>query len=165
MDENMQSRAGVLDLIRHKRARLTKPIPISDSRLFRQRRESEAATRASRDRPRRDEEAALLQQKRALADQMFDLCERASEAARKRGGEVADDLERIAELSFLVSYWDSETAPEADAGSPVRRLEESRDFLAAMALASDVAQLAAAPPHGRRGASAREGSPSGPRTE
>jgi hypothetical protein len=158
MDENMQSRAGVLDLIRHKRGRLTKPIPISDSRLFRQRRESEAGTRASRDRPRRGDDGTLLRQKRALADQLFDLCERASEAARRRGGEVADELERIAELSFLVSYWDSETAPEVDASGPVRRLEESRDFLAAMVLASDVAQLAAAPLHGACGASARDGS-------
>jgi hypothetical protein len=77
-----------------------------------------------------------------LADQLFDLCEKASHAVRERGGDNAKDLERIAELSFIVSYWDSEVSPEGEAGAAFERLEESRDCLAAMLLASEVAQLA-----------------------
>jgi len=141
MRDDMQARAGVTALLRHAQPHHSRPAPISNLRDFRERRQRDVEGRSSASRPRRADDEGLLRQKRALADQLFALCEQASEAVRERGGAVADDLERIAELSLIVSYWDAETGPQVETPRPVSRLEDSRDFLAAMALASDIARL------------------------
>ncbi len=130
------------------RGRQRGAIPIWQSRLYRQRRARGAASGLNRERAGRFVEATLLQEKREFADRLFNLCDKADEAVRQRGGDVADELERIAELSFIVSYWDSETAPEISVRGPFEHLGESRDYLAAMVLASEVARLAHTPGQG-----------------
>lgn len=126
-------------------SRQSDPTPIWQSRLYRQRRARGSASGLTRDRARRFVEVAVMQEKRELADRLFSLCDKADEAIRKRGGDVADELERVAELSFIVSYWDSETAPEVGVWGPFEHVGESRDYLAAMLLASEVARLAHEP--------------------
>ena len=118
------------------------PTPIWQSKLYRQRHATAGVSGLTHDRPRRFLEATLLQEKRELADRLFNLCDRAEQAVRERGGDMEDELEWIAELSFIVSYWDSETAPEMGVRGPFEHLGESRDYLAAMVLASEVARLA-----------------------
>jgi hypothetical protein len=130
------------------RGRRRGPIPIWQSRLYRQRRARGGASGLNCERAGRFVEATLLQEKRGFADRLFNLCDKADEAVRQRGGDVADELERIAELSFIVSYWDSETAPEIGVRGPFEHLGESRDYLAAMVLASEVARLAHTPGQG-----------------
>jgi hypothetical protein len=141
MSDDNQARAGVTELLQHAQPHQPRPARIANLRDFRQRRERNVECRSVPSRSRRTDDEALLRQKRALADQLFALCEQASEAVRERGGAVADDLERIAELSLIVSYWDAETGPQIEMTRTVSRLEDSRDFLAAMALASDIARL------------------------
>jgi hypothetical protein len=130
--------------LQRRQRKSARPTPIWQSRLFSERRAKDDAPTGRRLR-RRPVDDAVLQQKRALADQLFGLCERARHVVRERGGDNAVALERIAELSFIVSYWDSEVTPEGDTAecADSGRLEESRDSLAAMALATEVARLLA----------------------
>lgn len=143
MADDMQARDGVSALLRQARPHHPGPATIADIRDFQRRRMQGVEARSTARRSRRADDAAVLRQKRALADQLFELCARASEAVRTRGSGTADDLERIAELSLVVSYLDAETEPEAELTRAASRLEESRDFLAAMALASDITRLLA----------------------
>jgi len=129
-------------LLRSGRGRQSGAIPIWQSKLYQQRRVSAEASRIQGTGSRPLDDATLLREKRALADRLFDLCDRADQAVRRHGGDVEDQLERIAELSFIVSYWDSETAPEMGVWGPFVRLGESRDYLAAMVLACEVTKLA-----------------------
>jgi hypothetical protein len=80
----------------------------------------------------------LLREKRALADHLLDVCEKAELALRRRGGEIAGDLQQIDDLGFIVSLMDSEMSP----GVTRERLEELRDYLEAMVLAIEVARVA-----------------------
>ena len=121
------------------------PIPIWHSRRYRERQARNRASGAARYQAGRFDDAALLREKRELADRLFDLCERADGAVRRRGGDISGELDRIAELSFIVSYWDSETPAEAGVVRPLERLGESRDYLAAMLLASEIGGLASVP--------------------
>jgi hypothetical protein len=130
------------------RGRQSGPIPIWQGRLYRQRRARGGASGLNREQAGRFVEATLLQEKREFADRLFNLCDKADEVVRQRGGDMADELERIAELSFIVSYWDSETAPEVGVRGPFEHLGESRDCLAAMVLACEVARLAHTPGQG-----------------
>ena len=124
------------------RGRQSGATPIWQSKLYQQRRANGSTFRIAGGGPRRFDDATVLREKRQFADRLFDLCDRADQAVRQRGGDVEDQLERIAELSFIVSYWDSETAPEVGVWGPFERLGESRDYLAAMVLACEVTKLA-----------------------
>lgn len=117
------------------------PTPIWQSKLYQERRERADAIRLARSRMRRSREAELLREKRVLADRLFDLCEAAQRAVHDRGGDPSEALAQIAELSFIVSYWDAETVEEEGEGLPAERLDDSRDLLAALVLASEVTKL------------------------
>jgi hypothetical protein len=106
------------------------------------------AKELKRERLRRFPDRTLLQEKRALADHLLDLCEKAELALRRRGGDIAADLQQIDDLGFIVSLMDSEMSP----GITRERLEELRDYLEAMVLAIEVARVAGALESGARSA-------------
>ena len=114
------------------------PIPIWESKLYRERRARAVARKFQRDRLKRVEDGRLLIEKRAFVDHLLDLCDRAELALRRRGGDIAGDLEQIDDFGFIVSLLDSEMTP----GTRRDRLEELRDYLEAMVLAIEVANLA-----------------------
>jgi hypothetical protein len=80
----------------------------------------------------------LLKEKRALADHLLRLCEKAARALRRRGGDIGGDLERIQDLEFMVGMLDSEAGPHVE----LERFEELRSYLEAMVLAIEVARIA-----------------------
>jgi hypothetical protein len=114
------------------------PTPIWQSRLYQRRRFEEIATRIAEDRERRVMDGTLFREKRAMADHLIRLCDQAETAVRRRGGDIADDLERIDDLCFIVSTLDAEMRP----GTDLDRLEELRSYLEAMVLAIEVARVA-----------------------
>jgi hypothetical protein len=118
--------------------RALRAIPISESRLFRERRARGVAKEIKRERLRRFTDQTLLREKRALADHLLDVCEKAELALRRRGGDITADLQQIDDLGFIVSLMDSEMSP----GVTRERLEELRDYLEAMVLAIEVARVA-----------------------
>jgi hypothetical protein len=114
------------------------PIPIWESKLYRERRARTVATKFKRDRLKRVEDGRLFREKRAFVDHLLDMCDRAELALRRRGGDIASDLEQIDDLGFIVSLMDSEMGP----GTRRERLEELRDYLEAMVLAIEISKLA-----------------------
>jgi hypothetical protein len=130
------------------RLRTQGPTPIWESKLYRERRAIGVAKELKRERLRRFPDRTLLQEKRALADHLLDLCEKAELALRRRGGDIAADLQQIDDLGFIVSLMDSEMSP----GITRERLEELRDYLEAMVLAIEVARVAGALESGARSA-------------
>jgi len=114
------------------------PIPIWESKLYRERRARTVATKFKRDRLKRVEDGRLFREKRAFVDHLLDVCDRAELALRRRGGDIASDLEQIDDLGFIVSLMDSEMGP----GTRRERLEELRDYLEAMVLAIEISKLA-----------------------
>ncbi len=137
MSENAGSERSISSSVQGQ-ARTLRAIPISESRLFRERRARSVAKEIKRERLRRHTDQTLLREKRALADHLLDVCEKAELALRRRGGEIAGDLQQIDDLGFIVSLMDSEMSP----GITRERLEELRDYLEAMVLAIEVARVA-----------------------
>ena len=119
------------------------PIPIWQSRLYQQRRAEQVASKIRQERMKRFHDGTLLREKRALANYLFELCGKAESVLRHRGGDIDDDLERIADLHFIVDTMDAERP-----GLQAERLEELRDCLEAVVLAIQVARVAATPPLG-----------------
>jgi hypothetical protein len=116
------------------------PTPIWHSRLYQKRRAQAAAYRLRRKRLQQFSDGSLLKEKRALADHLLRLCEKAERALRRRGGDIAGDLERIQDLEFTVGMLDSEAGPHVE----LDRFEELRSYLEAMVLAIEVARVAGA---------------------
>jgi hypothetical protein len=114
------------------------PTPIWQSRLYQQRRAQQIASRIAQDRARRVKDGSLFREKRALADHLLRLCEQAELVLRRRGGDIAADLERIDDLGFIVNSLDAEMTP----GTSLERLEELRNYLEAMVLAIEVSRVA-----------------------
>jgi hypothetical protein len=137
MNENAGGQTSVSGLAQGQ-PRALRAIPISESRLFRERRARGVAKEIKRERLRRFTDQTLLREKRALADHLLDVCEKAELALRRRGGDIAADLQQIDDLGFTVSLMDSEMSP----GVTRERLEELRDYLEAMVLAIEVARVA-----------------------
>jgi len=112
-------------------------VPIWHSKLYLQRRTQEIASRLARERRRRLADGTFFRETRALADHLLKLCETAELVLCRRGGDIAGDLEHIADLQFIVSSLDAEIAP----GAGPERLEELRNYLEAMVLAIQVARV------------------------
>jgi hypothetical protein len=106
--------------------------------MYRQGRAQAIAHRLRVERQQRLASGAAIREKRAYAEHLLDLCERAEEALRKRGGDIVDDLECIQDLQLAVSTLDAEGGGSGDP----ERLEESRMYLKAMVLAIEVARVA-----------------------
>jgi hypothetical protein len=115
----------------------TGPIPIWRSRMYRQGRAQAIAHRLRVERQRRLANGAAVREKRAFAEHLLDVCERAEETLQRRGGDIVDDLECIQDLQLVVSTLDA----EGGTGDP-ERLEEARTYLKAMVLAIEVARVA-----------------------
>ncbi len=113
-------------------------VPIWHSRLYLRRRTQEIASRLAHERWRRLADGTFFRETRALADHLLKLCETAELVLCRRGGDIAGDLERIADLQFIVTSLDAEIAP----GAGAERLEELRNYLEAMVLAIEVARVA-----------------------
>jgi len=112
-------------------------VPIWHSKLYLQRRTQEIASRLARERRRRLADGTFFRETRALADHLLKLCETAELVLCRRGGDIAGDLEHIADLQFIVSSLDAEIVP----GAGPERLEELRNYLEAMVLAIQVARV------------------------
>ena len=137
MGDDSGRRGGVNGTRRRKEERRGGPIPIWESKLYRERRARTVATKFKRDRLRRVEDGRLFREKRAFVDHLLGMCDKAELALRRRGGNIAGDLEQIDDLGFIVSLIDSEMGP----GTRRERLEELRDYLEAMVLAIEIAKL------------------------
>jgi hypothetical protein len=116
----------------------SRAVPIWHSRLYQQRRTREIASRLARERRRRLADGTFFRETHALADHLLKLCETAELVLCRQGGDIAGDLEHIADLQFIVSSLDTEIAP----GAGPERLEELRNYLEAMVLAIEVARVA-----------------------
>jgi hypothetical protein len=116
------------------------PIPIWQSKLYQVRWARDLVTKIRQNRAERFNDGTLLLENRLLTDRLFDLCGEAERAVRRRGGDVARDLERIDDLSFILTLIDSEMNP----GIALERLEELQEWLEAMVLAAEIARLATA---------------------
>jgi hypothetical protein len=113
-------------------------VPIWHSRLYLRRRTQEIASRLAHERRRRLADGTFFRETHALADHLLKVCETAELILCRRGGDIAGDLERIADLQFIVSSLDTEIAP----GAGPERLEELRNYLEAMVLAIEVSRVA-----------------------
>jgi len=138
MSEDNGRRASVKGTTSCRERRHGCPIPIWESKLYRERRAIAVAMKFKRNRLRQFGDKRLLQEKRAFVDHLLDVCDKAELALRRRGGDIAGDLEQIDDLGFIVSLMDSEMSP----GTRRERLEELRDYLEAMVLAIEIAKLA-----------------------
>jgi len=133
-----RNRSSVKGLLGYDEARRGGPTPIWESRLYRERRARETAVALRRRRLGRIHDAELLREQRALVDHLLDLCERAELSLRRRGGNIAADLEALENLTFTVSMIDSEMSAEIKRD----RLEELRGYIEAMVMVVEVARIA-----------------------
>jgi hypothetical protein len=138
MRENARGHACAEAPARAGKGRSAGPIPIWESRLYRERRARGLATKIRQGRVKRLEDTTLLREKRRLADHLLHVCEKAQLALQLRGGDIGCDLQQIDDLGVIVSLMDS----EMHAGTGRERLEELRDYLEAMVLAIEVARVA-----------------------
>ena len=120
------------------RNRSTGPTPIWHSKLYQQRRVYEIASRIRQDRMKRFEDGTYLREKRAFADHLLTLCDKAQRILQRQGGDIADDLERIDDLEFIVGVLDAEGS-----NTDLEGMLELRNHLEAMVLAIEVARVAA----------------------
>jgi hypothetical protein len=133
-------RAGVKAPRQQRLSKHDGPIPIWQSKLYQTRWARDIVTKIRRNRVERFNDGTLLLENRALTDRLFDLCEEAERLVRRRRGDVTQDLERIDDLSFILTLLDSEMNP----GITLDRLEELQEWLEVMILAVEVARLTTA---------------------